>query len=79
MKIAPNLIGWEAYKKDVAYTYEYLKATSAEKLENYDESSHESFADVFIREMKKTTDPSSSLHGERGRKYMAVLVTWDKC
>ena len=72
MKIAPNLIGWEGYKKEVAYIYEYLKATSAEKLKNYDDNSHESFADVFIREMNKTTDPNSSLYGDRGRKFHAM-------
>ena len=67
---APKLIGWDEYKKDLSYVYDYLMDFTKKQLQGFNESDDgtENFSQVYIKEMRKTTDPKSSFYGKRGGK-----------
>lgn len=74
-KAAPELTGFNNFKKDLQYSYNYLSKFTKSRLATYDGSSEENFSDIYMKEMKRTTDPTSSFYGQRGGKSRALVMT----
>lgn len=64
----PKMSGWEEYMKCMPLSYHFLKKFAQERLEKYDDGEPEHFTDVFINEIRRTSDPNSSFYKERGGK-----------
>lgn len=65
-KLIPNLSGWAKLRDVADVMWKYLHPISRKMLLEYKGDSPQYFAHVYIDEIRRTVDKSSSFHGERG-------------
>ncbi|CAL8110137.1 unnamed protein product [Orchesella dallaii] len=70
----PKLSGWEEYMKCMPLSYEFLSKFVKDRLAAYDGGEPEHFTDVFINEIRRTTDPNSSFYKERGEATLIATL-----
>ncbi|OXA48871.1 methyl farnesoate epoxidase [Folsomia candida] len=76
--IAPNLSGWNEYLKEMLEATNFIRKFVTKRLKNptvTDSQEAEDFTDVYIKEIKETTDKESSFYQNRGEEtLMATLL-----
>jgi hypothetical protein len=73
--VIPKLSGWEQYVKEILESTKFVTNFVKERLQTFDgEQDPQDFTDVYIQEIKKTTDVSSSFYGKRGGKNYFLFI-----
>ncbi|CAL8142838.1 unnamed protein product [Orchesella dallaii] len=72
--ILPDLSGYNAIRKMFAELAEFVGNTIQEHKNTFQEDSPRDFIDVYLNEIKSTTDPSSSFHGVAAEKQLIGVV-----
>ncbi|ODN01944.1 Farnesoate epoxidase [Orchesella cincta] len=76
--IAPEFCGYNGIRRMFADLAEFVSKTIQEHKNTFQEDSPRDFIDVYLKEIKSTTDPSSSFHGAEaaGADTMASTLNW---
>lgn len=72
--IFPGISGYNAVRQVLDDNRILFEKTVEEHKKNFDENDLKDFIDVFIAEMKKTTDTSSMFYGELAEKQLVVTL-----
>lgn len=67
-KLIPNQCGWSEFVKAIQKAKALIGGVIKEHKETLDLENHRDFMDVYLNEVKNTTDQSSSFYMESGGK-----------
>ena len=74
-KLAPQLMGWKRVLDLVKnFRAVVLEHVDRHRAENDEDESPRDFIDAYLKEIKSTTDPSSSFYKDAGSKCFSKLL-----
>ncbi|XP_035714572.1 methyl farnesoate epoxidase [Folsomia candida] len=73
-KVMPVWSGYDKVKREIFHMADYCRKPVEDHIKTYQEDFDRDFTDVFLKEIKKTTDPNSAFNGKLGEDNLVATL-----
>lgn len=73
--IAPNWSGYNMVRQLIEENRDWFEENLKERKRTFQEDTIRDFIDVYLAEMKKTTDPNSVFYGDRAERQLIAILS----